>query len=63
METVLPSPPVTRSLLELLEVPNVTSNNQIGRFVAQPRPFTAENAAPYMRQFRARDTLAQLFSR
>lgn len=63
METLLPSPPVTRSLLELLAVPNVTTNNQIGRFVDQPRPFTAENAAPYMRQFQVRQTLAQFFAR
>lgn len=63
METLLPSPPVTRSLLELLAVPNVTTNNQLGRFVDQPRPFTAENAAPYMRQFQARQTLAQFFAR
>lgn len=63
METLLPSPPVTRSLLELLAVPNVTSNNQVRRFVDQPRPFTAENIAPYMRQFQARQTVAQFFQR
>ena len=63
METLLPSPPVTRSLLELLAVPNVTSNNQLRRFVDQPRPFTVENIAPYMRQFEARQTVAQFFNR
>ncbi|MCB0256127.1 MAG: complex I NDUFA9 subunit family protein [Anaerolineae bacterium] len=63
METLLPSPPVTRSLLELLAVPNVTSNNQLRRFVDQPRPFTVENIAPYMRQFEARQTIAQFFNR
>ena len=63
METLLPSPPVTRSLLELLAVPNVTSNNQLRRFVDQPRPFTVENIAPYMRQFQTRQTIAQFFNR
>ena len=63
METLLPSPPVTRSLLELLAVPNVATNNQLRRFVDQPRPFTVENIAPYMRQFEARQTVAQFFNR
>jgi uncharacterized protein YbjT (DUF2867 family) len=63
MEKALPSPPVTRSLLELLEVKNVTSENAIGKFVADPRPFTAENAAVYMRAFRVRDTLSQFLGR
>lgn len=63
METLLPAPPVTRSLLELLAVSNVTRENAIQQFVAHPRPFTPENAAPYMRQFRVRQTLAQFFGR
>lgn len=63
MESVLPNPPVTRSLLELLAVSNVTSENAIHQFVSDPRPFTAENAAPYMRQFSVRDTLAKFFGR
>jgi NADH dehydrogenase len=61
MESLLPNPPVTRSLLELLAVNNVTTDNAISKFIASPRPFTAENAAPYMRQFRAWKTLAQFF--
>ncbi|MFQ5595122.1 MAG: complex I NDUFA9 subunit family protein [Anaerolineae bacterium] len=63
METALPAPPVTRSLLELLAVNNVTTDNAIRRFVAEPRPFTVENIAPYMRQFRAGDTIAQFLGR
>jgi uncharacterized protein YbjT (DUF2867 family) len=59
MEALLPAPPVTRSLLELLAVRNVTSENAIYEFVSEPRPFTAENVAPYMRQFTASRTLAQ----
>jgi NADH dehydrogenase len=63
MEKLLPAPPVTRSLLELLAVPNVTTHNAIYQFVPQPRPFSAENVAPYMRQFRMRDTLAQFLGK
>jgi NADH dehydrogenase len=63
METLLPSPPVTRSLLELLAVSNVTTDNAIYRFVPDPRPFTAENAAPYMQEFSAVQTLAQFFGK
>jgi uncharacterized protein YbjT (DUF2867 family) len=59
MEKLLPAPPVTRSLLELLQVSNVTSENAIEKFVDQPRPFTVENIAPYMRQFRVKSTLKQ----
>lgn len=63
MEILLPNPPVTRSLLELLAVSNVTTQNALPKFVSQPRPFTAENAAGYMRQFRARDTINQFLGR
>jgi NADH dehydrogenase len=63
MEKLLPNPPVTRSLLELLAVSNVTKHNAIQKFVFEPRPFTAENAAPYMRQFQVRETLSQFFGK
>ena len=63
MEALLPAPPVTRSLLELLAVSNVTEENALAHFVANPRPFTPENIADYMAQFRARSTLAQFFER
>ncbi len=63
MESLLPNPPVTRSLLELLQVKNVTSENAITKFVQQPRPFSAENAAPYMRKFRLSETLSQFMGR
>ena len=59
LEKLLPNPPVTRSLLELLAVSNVTQNNAISRFVEYPLPFTVENIAPYMREFRVKDTLRQ----
>ena len=63
LERLLPSPPVTSSLLELLAVSNVTTRNAISQFIASPRPFTVENAAPYMRNFKVKQTLAQFFSR
>jgi uncharacterized protein YbjT (DUF2867 family) len=63
MEFVMPSPPVTRSLLELLAVSNVTSENAVRKFVSDPRPFTSENVASYMRQFSMGQTLAQFFGR
>jgi len=63
MEKLLPAPPVTRSLLELLQVSNVTGDNGIHRFITEPRPFTAQNAAPYMRQFTVRQTLAQFLGK
>ena len=59
----LPSPPVTRSLLELLQVSNVTTKNAINRFVDNPRPFTSDNAAEYMQDFQVRSTLAQFFGK
>jgi len=63
MEALLPAPPVTRSLLELLAVDNVPKHNAIQRFVAEPRPFSSDHIAPYMRQFRAGQTLARFFNR
>ena len=61
MGLVFPAPPVTTSLLDLLNVDNTVKDNALGRFVAQPRPFTAENAAPYMRRFTIGNTLRQFF--
>jgi uncharacterized protein YbjT (DUF2867 family) len=63
MEKLLPNPPVTRSLLELLSVDNVPAVNDIHRFVENPRPFTPDNTAHYMRQFTLKQTLAQFFGR
>lgn len=63
METLLPSPPVTRSLLELLAVDNVTQDNAISRFVASPRPFTSENIQAYVGRFSIGRTLAQFMGK
>lgn len=63
MELGLPSPPVTRSLLELLAVSNVTSRNMLSRFVSEPRPFAVEHVRGYMTSFNVRSSLAQFFGR
>lgn len=63
MEWALPSPPVTRSLLELLAVSNVPSDNALPRFVPEPRRFRPEHIAPYMRRFRLGATLRQFSGR
>lgn len=51
IERILPSPPVTGSLLELLAVDNVTTSNDIYQFVSQPRHFTPKHTAKYMKEF------------
>jgi uncharacterized protein YbjT (DUF2867 family) len=63
MEKLLPNPPVTRSLLELLAVDNVPKHNEIQQFVDDPLPFTPENTSTYMREFRLSQTLAQFFGK
>jgi uncharacterized protein YbjT (DUF2867 family) len=63
MEITLPNPPVTGSLLELLQVSNVPTENGLGRFVAEPHPFAPANIAPYMQAFRAARTLKGFFGR
>lgn len=63
MELAMPSPPVTRSLLELLAVSNVPSDNRLDQFEEAPRRFAVEHIAPYMRQFRAGASLRRFFGR
>lgn len=63
MEALLPNPPVTRNLLELLGVSNVTTNNMINRFVTTPRSFSPEHTAAYMREFTVKETLAGYLGR
>jgi uncharacterized protein YbjT (DUF2867 family) len=63
MEKLLPTPPVTRSLLELLAVNNVTTKNSVERFVSEPRSFSPENTQAYMRTFKVSDTLKRFFGR
>jgi len=63
IEKVLPVPPVTRSLLELLSVDNVTRTNSITKFVENPCPFSAQNIAPYMKEFRISQTIGQFLGK
>jgi NADH dehydrogenase len=63
MQTFLPAPPVTTSLLELLAVDNVCRNNELSRFVPSPTSFTPENARAYMRSFTAGATIRGLLGR
>lgn len=60
---LLPAPPVTPALLDLLQVDNTSKHNAIRRFVTQPRRFTPENAAPYMRRFTLGNTLRSFLGR
>lgn len=63
LEALLPNPPITHSLLELLEVSNVTQNNAIHQFISDPLPFTVENIDSYMKDFKLKDTLSQFMGR
>lgn len=63
MAAVLPNPPVTPGLLELLNIDNTVAHNALTeRFGIAPRPFAPENL-DYMRQFTARDSLKRLLGR
>jgi NADH dehydrogenase len=63
MQAVLPNPPVTTSLLDLLAVPNVVGDNAlVNKFGITPRAFTPENLS-YMRDFSLRVTLGKFFGR
>ena len=63
MQTFLPAPPVTTSLLELLAVDNVCRKNELPRFVSSPTPFTPENARAYMQSFTPGATIRGLLGR
>jgi len=63
MAAALPNPPVTSSLLELLNVDNTIAHNALTeRFGIAPRPFTPENLR-YMREFTALGSLKRLLGR
>ncbi|MGD2162103.1 MAG: complex I NDUFA9 subunit family protein [Anaerolineales bacterium] len=63
MEITLPNPPVTSSLLELLQVENVTSENALPRFVDDPRQFDPAYLATYMNDFTVGETLRSFMGR
>lgn len=63
MQTFLPAPPVSTTLLELLAVPNVVQDNAlISKFGIQPRAFSPENLT-YMKDFNIGTTLGKFFGR
>lgn len=63
MESLFPNPPVTRSLLELLQVSNVPDDNALPRFVNEPRAFTPETIRAYMKGFTVRGTVSGFLQR
>ncbi len=63
MQRVLPNPPVSTSLLDLLAVPNVVRDNAlVSKFGITPEAFVPTNLA-YMRDFTNDTTLAKFFGR
>ncbi|HRE46239.1 MAG TPA: complex I NDUFA9 subunit family protein [Aggregatilineales bacterium] len=63
MQVILPKPPVSTTLLDLLAVPNVCKENALEtRLGITPKPFTPENLA-YMRQFNTLTTLRKFFGK
>jgi uncharacterized protein YbjT (DUF2867 family) len=63
MEVIFPAPPVTTSLFDLLGVDNTAHHNALPRFAAEPKPFSVENAAAYMRRFKFGNTLRQFLGK
>ncbi|HEX6967109.1 MAG TPA: complex I NDUFA9 subunit family protein [Gemmatimonadaceae bacterium] len=60
---LLPNPPVTPSLLDLLDIDNTTPDNAITQtFGIVPTPFAPEELT-YLREISARDALSALFTR
>lgn len=63
MQAVLPNPPATTSLLDLLAAPNVVSENAlVTKFNISPELFTPENLG-YMRDFSLTTTLGKFLGR
>ena len=63
MQILLPNPPVSTTLLDLLAVPNVVKDNAlISKFEMMPKAFTPTNLS-YMRDFNTFTTLGKFFGR
>jgi hypothetical protein len=61
MEKTLPGTPVNTTLLELLKVPNVASDNAlVSYFAIQPRAFAGEHIA-YLKQVTAGEAVRKIF--
>lgn len=62
MEKVLPGSPVSTTLLELLKVPNIVSDNAlVSYFNMQPRAFAGEHIA-YLKNVTAREAIKRIFT-
>lgn len=62
MEKLLPGTPVSTTLLELLKVPNVVSDNAlVSYFEMQPRAFAGENIA-YLKDVKAGEAIRKIFT-
>jgi uncharacterized protein YbjT (DUF2867 family) len=63
MQAVLPNPPATTTLLDLLATENVVRDNAlVSKFNITPKPFTPEDLS-YMRDFSIFTTLGKFFGR
>jgi NADH dehydrogenase len=63
MQTILPRPPVSATLLDLLAVPNVVADNAlVSKFNLTPRAFVPENLT-YMRDFTIGTTINKFLGR
>jgi NADH dehydrogenase len=63
MQAVLPNPPATTTLLELLSTANIVSDNAlVSKFNMTPRAFTPSNLA-YMKHFSPLTTINKFFGR
>jgi len=61
MQTLMPNPPVSTSLLDLLALPNVVEDNAlVSKFGITPRAFVPENLS-YMKDFKIGTTLGKFF--
>ncbi len=61
LQRLLPNPPVTTSLLDLLAVDNTTEDNALWDvFEVEPTPFAPEEIA-YLKQITARDAFRSIF--
>ena len=63
MQRVLPNPPITSGLLDLLAIDNTVSNNALKEvFKVSPTPFAGDELG-YLRRITFRNALSSLFSR
>lgn len=60
MQNILPSPPVTTTLLDLLGSDNVIEHNALGSFVSEPKPFAPQELA-YLRRITIGEAVKALF--